>query len=190
MLPQPHQDGQHISVIPQDRPLSYVSAHKHSTDNWRKCSNKLTQKNLEQPCNVKHIFRKLNVLSKWPHQLIISVFVADQFYSNMHAHVLWHTGTNLLIVFLPSLRASSYSSLSDWLSSTCSTNTLFLGRDTRGRPFTSLFLVRRSVMHFTRVWRFLKYSVNSLILWCLIICSILRKTPGTQHSLSAHLVGF
>ena len=36
-----------------------------------------------------------------------------------HTHT--HTHTHLPMVFLPSLRASSYSSLSCWLSSTCST---------------------------------------------------------------------
>lgn len=89
-----------------------------------------------------------------------ALFVAHQFYHVIYyyltcMHMYTHTDTYLLMVFFPSLRASSYSSLSGWLSSTCSTDTVFSGKDTRGRPFTSLLLVRRRVMHFTRVWRFL-----------------------------------
>lgn len=116
VLPQPHQDGQHVGVIGHDRPFSYISAQPE------------TQPIQDCPSTAKQ-----------PHYRVVLV----------------HSGADLPMVSLPSLRASSYCSLSARLSSTCSTNTVFSGRTTRGRPFTSLLLVRRRVMHLTRVWRFL-----------------------------------
>lgn len=70
-------------------------------------------------------------------------------------HIRKHDA-HLPMMFLPSVLAFSYSSLSTSERVTCCTNTLLSGNWTTVRPATLLVLVRLSVIPLTRACRFLQ----------------------------------
>lgn len=97
MLSKPHQDGQYISVIPQDCPFSHVSTHKNSYDKLKKMQQYATVhckkiSNMPITSNILYIYQELYVLSKCPHQLTNSLFVAYiQTCMRMYLDTLTHT---------------------------------------------------------------------------------------------------